>query len=142
MNPNWIYFPCLALMFLSFGVMIRMFLMRVAAVKDKKIDVRYFKTYDFGENPPALMTQAGRNFTNLFEVPTIFYMVCVFALITHSVDTMMIVAAWVYVILRCAHSAIHLTTNKIATRMMIYGVSWVVLLYMGIMVGVRILLGS
>jgi hypothetical protein len=119
-----------------------MFLKRVNAVKANSIKMQYFKTYNEGELPPREMIQADRNFTNLFEMPTLFYMVCGFALITHSVDTVMIISAWVYVALRCIHSYIHITHNKIRARMMAFAFSWLVLLFMGSMVAVRILLGS
>lgn len=142
MNPHLIYYPCFAMLLLSFAVLIRMFLARVAAVKANQIEIKHFKTYDYGPTPPNQMTQAGRNFTNLFEVPTLFYMVCGFALMTNHVDLTMIILAWSYVILRCAHSVIHMTSNKIFPRMMSYTFSWVVLLIMGCMLAVRILLGS
>jgi hypothetical protein len=142
MNPNYIYFPCLAMLVLSFIVAVKMFFARVAAVKAKHIQMTHFKTYNDGVTPPAEMIQAGRNFTNLFEVPTLFYMVCAFALITHSVDTLMIITAWTYVVCRCVHSYIHITHNKLRTRMKIYTLSWLVLLFMGLLVAVRILLGS
>ena len=87
-----------------------------------------------------LMVQAARNFTNLFEVPTLFYMICVFALVTQNVSAGILSAAWIYVALRVAHSFIHTTNNKIILRMNIYGLSWVVLLYMGLSLGYKIFL--
>lgn len=142
MNPNLIYFPCFAMLVLTFVVLIRMFLLRVSAVKGGHIEMKHFKTYDYGPNPPNEMTQAGRNFSNLFEVPTLFYMVCGFALMTNHVDISMIILAWIYVLLRCIHSFIHMTSNRISQRMMSYTFSWVVLLIMSCLLAVRILLGS
>lgn len=142
MNPNLIYFPCFAMLLLTFAVLIRMFLMRVTAVKTKQIDIKHFKTYDYGPTPPNWMIQASRNFTNLFEVPTLFYMVCGFALMANQVDMTMLVLAWMYVGLRCVHSLVHLTTNRITQRMLSYALSWVVVLLMGCLLAVRILLGS
>lgn len=138
MNQNLIFFPCLGLMILTALVLVRMFLMRVSAVKNGSVDIRFFKTYDLQTNAPILMTQASRNFTNLFEVPTLFYMVCAFALITKNVDGVMYGAAWLYVGLRCVHSFVHLTSNKIIVRMSFYSTSWGVLLLMGLLLGYRI----
>ena len=142
MNPQLIYFPCFAKLILTFVIAIRMLIVRVAAIKSKQVEMKHFKTYDYGPTPPSIMTQAGRNFSNLFEVPTLFYMVCGFALMTNQVDMMMLVLAWLYVVLRCIHSFIHVTQNKISPRMMIYSISWVVLLIMSSLLAVRILLGS
>jgi hypothetical protein len=139
MNQNIIFFPCLGLMILTVLVLGRMFVMRVSAVKNGSVDIRFFKTYDMQTNAPMLMTQASRNFSNLFEVPTLFYMVCAFALITKNVDGVMYGAAWLYVGLRCVHSFVHLTSNKIIVRMSVYAMSWTVLIFMGLLLGYRIL---
>ena len=139
MNQNLIFFPCFALMLLSFLVLVRMFLTRTEAVKKGEVDIKFFKTYDLQVSGPVLMRQAARNFTNLFEVPTLFYMVCTFALITQNVDELMYGAAWFYVALRCIHTVIHLTTNKIFQRMSFYATSWIVLVFMGFLLASKIL---
>lgn len=141
MNQNFIFFPCLGLMLLTVVVLLRMFCTRVSAIKSGNVDVKFFKTYDIKTETPMLMTQASRNFTNLFEVPTLFYMVCAFALITHNVDETMYIAAWIYVGLRYIHSVIHLTHNKIYPRMGAYALSWFVLVFMAISLGCKILKG-
>ena len=139
MNQNFIFFPCFGLLILSAIVLLRMFSSRVNAVKKGEVNVLFFKTYDMLESGPVLMRQASRNFTNLFEVPTLFYMICAFALITQNVDELMYGAAWLYVALRCIHTVIHVTTNKIFQRMSVYAISWLVLLFMGVLLAVRIL---
>lgn len=139
MNPNLIYYPCFALLLLSAMVLVRMFLTRVQGIKSGQVDFRYFKTYNHAEKDlPILMTQASRNFTNLFEVPTLFYMVCAFSLITQQVDGFFLWLAWIYVALRYMHSIIHLTNNKIMPRMAVYGLSWIVLIIMGVILAFRI----
>ena len=139
MNQNFIFFPCLGLMLLTSVVLLRMFFTRVKAVRSGSVDVKFFKTYDMDIKTPMLMTQAARNFSNLFEVPTLFYMVCAFALITQNVDEIFYSAAWIYVGLRCIHSYIHVTHNKIYPRMSVYAMSWLVLMFMGISLGYKIL---
>ncbi len=135
MNPNLIYFPVLAMIILTFAVLIRMFLMRVKGVKEGTVEFNYFKTYDATTTLPTHMVQATRNFTNLFEVPTLFYIVCSFALITKQVDQVMLSLSWAYVALRVLHSFIHLTINKIKPRMTTYALSWIVLLVMSVRLG-------
>lgn len=141
MNQNLMYFPCLAMMILTVLVMLRMFFMRVLAVKNKDIDVKYFKTYNTG-SAPRLMLQADRHFVNLFEAPVLFYMVCGFSVITFHVDSKMLWAAWIFVFFRCIHAFIHVTSNKITPRMLAYVGSWVALLYMGLSLGYKLLQAS
>ncbi|MBY0414579.1 MAG: MAPEG family protein [Bdellovibrionales bacterium] len=142
MNPHLIYYPSFALLILSFGVLLRMFVLRKNAIATKQVDYRYFKTYNMADNLPIDMLAAGRHFTNLFEVPTLFYMVSLFALVTNHVDTVMLTLAWIYVGFRYVHSFIHLTSNKILPRMMSYFFSWIALMSMGLVLLVRISYGS
>lgn len=139
MNQNLIVFPCLALICWTFIVLLRMFSTRVSGVKSGEVDFRYFKTYNTGGNLPVKMIQAGRNFTNLFEVPTHFFAVCAFTLITQRVDQIMLTMAWAYVFLRVIHSLIHLSSNKIGPRMTAFAVSCMVLFSMTVRLGYLLL---
>ena len=139
MNQNLIYYPCFSLLILSVLVLLRMFILRLKAVKDGRVDVKHFKTYSYAENNlPIEMLQASRNFTNLFEVPTLFYMISLFALITQSVDRNLLILAWGYVLARYIHSFVHLTSNKIMPRMLSYMVSWLFLIAMAVIVALRV----
>lgn len=140
MNQNLIYYPCFALLLLCFLVLLKLFLSRVHAVKKGKIDFRYFKTFNLNHpvDVPQDIQQAARNFTNLFEVPTLFFMVCLFGLYTQNVDSLFLGLAWFYVALRYIHSLIHLTTNKIFQRMTSYALSCLILLAMGIYLACKI----
>ena len=139
MNQNLIYYPCFSLLILSALVLLRMFILRLKAVKDGRVDVKHFKTYSYAENNlPIEMLQASRNFTNLFEVPTLFYMISLFALVTQSVDRNLLILAWGYVLARYIHSFVHLTSNKIMPRMLSYMVSWLFLIAMAVIVALRV----
>lgn len=139
MNQNLIFYPCFALLILTSFVLVRMFVLRVLAIKEEKVDFRYFKTYDHGAGGlPVSMVQASRNFSNLFEVPTLFYMVCAFGLITQNVDGIFLWLAWLYVAFRYLHSAIHLTSNRLIPRMGAYAGSWVILLAMAFLLAMKI----
>lgn len=139
MNQNLMYFPCLAMLILTFIVMMRMFVLRVKAVKNKDIKMSYFKIYDDAVKAPVQMIQASRHFSNLFEAPVLFYMVCAFTVMTFHVDSKMLVAAWLYVFFRSVHAFIHLTSNHIKQRMYAYMFGWIVLLYMGLSLGYKLL---
>ena len=61
--------------------------------------------------------QASDNFKNLFEVPVLFYALGSVALATHHIPSWLVVGAWVFVILRAVHSAIHCSYNKVVHRL-------------------------
>ncbi len=109
-------------------------------MKKGKIDFRYFKTFNLNQpvDVPQDIQQATRNFTNLFEVPTLFFMVCLFGLYTQNIDSLFLGLAWFYVVLRYIHSLVHLTTNKLFQRMTAYALSCLILLAMGIYLACKI----
>ena len=138
MNQNLIYYPCLALILYTFVILAWMFKSRVKAIKDGKVDYKHFKTYSTDCKEPHDVLQIGRNFSNLLEVPPIFYVICAFTLITNQVDQVQLGLSWGYVLLRLMHSFIHVTSNKINYRVLFYALSWLVLIIMAIKLGLAI----
>lgn len=60
--------------------------------------------------------QASDNFKNLFEVPVLFYTLIAVALATGRTPGWLAAGAWCFVLLRCAHSAIQCSYNKVLHR--------------------------
>ncbi|EQC48656.1 MAPEG family protein [Bacteriovorax sp. BSW11_IV] len=132
MNQQLIYFPFLAMVLLTGFVMFFMFTRRVRDVKSKKVSIKQFKTYQSLEGSSDAAIQASRNLSNLFEAPTLFYGLCLFALALNKVDQIILVLAWAYVVLRVVHTYIHLTANNVMKRMQVFALSWIVLVVMAI----------
>ncbi len=76
------------------------------------------------------MRLPGRNFVNLFEMPVLFYVLCLASYVMHNVSEALLVLAWIYVVFRIVHSLIHVTYNKIIHRFSIYATSRFLLLAM------------
>ena len=129
MNPALVY-PMFAMFILSALVLARMFATRTKAIKSGEVKISQFKVYT-QEQGPAKMLQASRHFSNLFEVPVLFYAVCILGII-FSAGTVFVVLAWIYVLARVIHATIHLTSNKILLRMSAYAFGWVALASMWI----------
>ena len=83
--------------------------------------------------------QASDNFKNLFEVPVLFYALCAVLASAQDVSPLFVVGAWVYVALRCIHSFIHLTYNRVTHRFAVYALSTVILLMLWAALGVQVL---
>lgn len=65
---------------------------------------------------PEDAVKLAANYTNQFELPVLFYAVVAFALIVKGADTIMIGLAWVFVLSRIVHAAVHIGPNKIRQR--------------------------
>lgn len=79
------------------------------------------------------------NFENLFEMPVFFYMASTVIYVTQAVDGIYLVACWLYVFLRVAHSYVHCTTNRVKYRFRIFGLSVVVLLLIWVRIAYQVL---
>jgi hypothetical protein len=65
---------------------------------------------------------------NLLELPLLFYVACLAYFVTERVNDLAEVLAWAYVGLRIAHSAIHVTYNRVRDRLIVFAASNVVLI--------------
>lgn len=119
-------FACSSLVALTFVVSIRMFLLRVHALQTKRV------------NPQAVALAAGRdeifddsraadNFRNLFEVPVLFYALCAIAIATNHLPSWLPIAAWAFVALRIAHSAIQCGYNNVMHRFKVFVAGYLLL---------------
>lgn len=127
--PNLILYPVFAMFLLVAFVLVRMARMRLAAVGRREVSVKFYRTYQEGEEPEQLRVVT-RHFINLFEMPVLFYVGVILIYITHQVNYWLILCAWAYVGLRYLHSYVHLTANDVLLRFRVYFASGFVLLAM------------
>jgi len=131
MRAEAIFLPVCILALWTGAVLTMTGLRRILAVRAGRITSDAFR---LGESPevPADVSLPNRNLMNLLEMPTLFYVVCIAAYVTHRVTPLMGILAWVYVGLRLAHSAIHLTANRVSVRLLAFALSNFVLLFLWI----------
>ena len=132
MDPNTIFTPMLALVAWTFAMMLYMAYKRWSAGFAGRLKPGEYKLGESADVPRDVRL-AGRNFSNLFEVPVLFYVLCVTLYATRGVSMDLVVMAWVYVALRVLHSLIHVSYNKIIHRFFVYAVSCFLLLAMWVM---------
>ncbi|WP_443190287.1 MAPEG family protein [Pseudomonas indica] len=124
-------YPMFALVLLKFGVGLSLGISRVLSVKRRQVDPRYYRLF-CGSPPPEHVQKLGRNFSNLFEVPMLFYIAGVMV-IALGIDSLLLLAlGWAFVVSRIVHSAIHITYNNSFHRFLAYLVSSVIVLVMWI----------
>jgi hypothetical protein len=69
---------------------------RVRAVLRHEIETADFR---YGEScaVPSNVNTPDRNYMNLFEIPMLFYVVCILAYVAIDVSSLMVTLAWAYV---------------------------------------------
>lgn len=125
---NTILGPVAALMTLTFVVWLYMYALRVRYIMVNKVPDRSLATPELlNAALPESVNRPSNNLKNLFELPVVFYALCLALLVTQRADGLFINLAWAYVALRAAHSAIHCSVNFVPLRFAVYLLSSIVL---------------
>ncbi|MES2673157.1 MAG: MAPEG family protein [Pseudomonadota bacterium] len=109
-------YPMFAMILLTFSVAIYMLRLRIQAVKSGELKLSYFRLNSGGEASTKLI-QASRNYTNLFEMPVLFYAAGTIAMALRLEGVTIMTLSWIFVATRVAHSWIHLTNNNVIHRL-------------------------
>jgi hypothetical protein len=112
---------------------------RVAAVRRGDVRPRDIALRE--PNWPKQETQIANAYHNQLELPVLFHVLTVLAIVTHHADLLFVVLAWVFVLLRLVHVYIHLTSNHVGRRFQAFAAGVVVLAVMWLIFVARILLG-
>lgn len=122
-----VVWPAFALFALTMLQVARLARMRFAAARSGRVDPRYYKVFK-GEGEPPELAAMSRNVVNLYEMPTLFYAGTAIALAAGQSGTALVALGWCYFALRCLHTAVHVTSNKVLWRFRVFGASWLVLI--------------
>lgn len=119
-------YPMFAMVLLTFLVAMFMFYVRVTAIKSGSVKFSYFKTY--AGDAPELIIKTSRHFTNLFELPVIYYATLLLAIHMDLASASIYLFAWLFVVTRVIHTFAHIFLSNIYPRMLSYMLGWVAVL--------------
>ena len=125
-DKTGILFPMAALATLTFAVLLLIPVRRFRAGFAGQIVADDFRYGESARVPPEVALP-NRNMMNLLELPVLFYVACLTYFVIGHVSGLALALAWAYVGLRLAHSAIHLTYNRVRHRLVAFAASNVVL---------------
>jgi hypothetical protein len=109
-------YPLFAMVLLTIIVGAQLLNLRIRAVKSGQIRLSQFRLNQSIDIPDKI-TQASRNYSNMFEVPVLFYTAGCLALVLKHETIALIILAWLFVLARAIHSWIHLTGNNVIHRL-------------------------
>jgi hypothetical protein len=137
MNVDRIWLPVAALVGVTAVVWVKLYVDRLGEMRRNKIDAQSLASARAAGQLEK--TSAAENFRNLFEVPVLFYLLCVAIAVNGGSTPGFVAAAWTYVGLRALHSVIHVTYNRVVHRFLVYVASTLLLFAMWIawVVGLR-----
>jgi hypothetical protein len=139
MSLQMILLPLFVQVTLTLVLMLLMAFRRGQAVRNKQVrgdDVALREP-----NWPPRALQAAYAYSNQFELPVLFYVLTILAIITRQADLAFVLLAWVFVVLRILQAWVYVTSNNIRYRALYFAAGAIVLTIMWLMFMLRILLG-
>ncbi len=117
--------PLLAMVGVTLAVWLRLYQLRLDEMKRRRIAPQSLAG---SANKGLLLdTRASDNFSNLFEVPVLFYALVLATAIAGVGDALLLGLAWAFVALRAAHSVIQCSYNRVMHRFTVYALATVAL---------------
>ena len=123
--------PMLAMMVLTAIVWFVLYARRLPAMREVGVSSQEYTTPDKGAALlPESVSYPAHNFRNLFELPVLFYALCLYLFVTETAENADLMAAWAFVGFRALHSLIHSTVNIVIARFLAYLAATVALWFM------------
>ena len=117
--------PVFVQVILTFALLFWMAYLRVAAVRNGEAKPRDVALRQ--PNWPVRVIQVANAYQNQLELPLLFYLLVVLLMVTRNVAYTDVLLAWIFVILRIVHAAIHVTSNHLLRRFLAFAAGSVVL---------------
>ena len=123
MDQTEIFRPFCATMLLTLVVWVYMYGRRLPFIFSSGLDPKQMTPLELARLSPPQVSNPSDNLKNLFELPTVFYVVVLYIYVTNQVDRAYLWAAWGFFLFRALHSAVHCTFNFIPLRFALHVIS-------------------
>ena len=121
MRNEQILLPMLGMMVLTAVVWFVLYARRIPAMRKARKPAQVYTTPDkVVDLLPEEVSYPANNLKNLFELPVLFYALCLYFYVTATAGTAEVFAAWLFLLFRVVHSAIHCTANIVMARFLTY----------------------
>ncbi|WP_331373484.1 MAPEG family protein [Sinorhizobium chiapasense] len=128
-----IFWPMVAHAALVFALYVLLSARRVSLVRAGKVEASQFRE---NRHEPAESLVVRNSIANQFELPVLFHVCCVLFYITEADNLVSLGLAWLFVVLRYVHAAVHVTGNRLRYRRPSFIAGFVTLLVMWIWLSV------
>ncbi len=137
LDPQLIFLPVLAHLFLIFGLYIKLGIEKSKAVKAGQVD-RTIASLDTRAWPTSVI-KVSNNIDNQFQIPMIFYALTFMAFMTNNATSVVIICMGIFVLTRYVHAYIHVTSNYVPHRFRAFTMGTLLLLALTIWLFIALL---
>jgi hypothetical protein len=139
MTVQSILLPVFAEVALTFFLMIWMGRARFGAIRSGHVKVKDLASN--WSNWPERPTQVAAAYHNQFQLPVLFYVLVLIAIITTQADFLFVVLSWLFVVMRVIHAYIHTGRNDLSLRFRAFLLGALILLIMWVYVLLKLFIG-
>jgi len=131
MTRDWIFVPVIVQVLLTLLIYVRLIKVKVLAMRAGLVNMDRRALHE--DAWPESVLQINNNIRNQFELPVLFYVICVLLWQLDAVTAIALAAAAAFVLSRIAHAMIHLGSNYVPNRRRAFTVGWWVLMGMALL---------
>lgn len=128
MNSTHIIWPVLAQVLLTLAMFIVLGARKARAIKAGEVN-RKQAALD-NRVWPEDVVKVSNNIANQFEVPVLFYVLCLVLYSINAVGIVAVVLAWLFALSRFTHAYVHIGSNYVPTRLRLFMIGCFVLIAM------------
>ncbi len=130
MEPSAILLPVFVMGLLTVAMFVWMLVTRIPAMTRAGLAAQDARHTGALKSLPSEVVQVADNYNHLFEQPTLFYAVAISIAVIGHVDAVHVACAWIFTVLRIAHSLVQATINIVNIRLTLFLFTWITLAVM------------
>ena len=117
--------PLIGMVVLTLLVTIRLLYFSINSTLTGKVHIKQFRIYD-GEFPANFLS-ARQHYKNMFEIPILFYILCILLIINNNYTQFDVILAWGFVVFRALHSLARIPNRDVNLRFGLFAGSFIML---------------
>jgi len=137
MNSNQIFLPVLFQILITVAGFLLLGVRKAKAVKSNDVDME--KAALDNDAWPDYVLMVSNNIRNQFQVPVLFYVLCILFYSIDAVSTTVLYLAWAFVISRAIHAYIHMSSNFVPARFTVFTIGFVIMIVMLVFAAIALL---
>lgn len=128
MKSDLIFWPVIVQILIVIAGFMLLGIRKKQALKNGQVDLK--KAALDNDAWPDEVLKVSNNIRNQFQVPVLFYIVCLMFFVLDAVTVSSLSLAWVFVISRIIHAYVHMGSNFVPARFSVFTIGFVAVVLM------------
>jgi len=120
-----ILYPLIAMIVLTLIVGVQLFYCNSKAVLKGEVNIKSFRLFD--SEIPNNLQSISQHYKNMFELPILFYILCIMNIVDNNYTNFDVIIAWGFVSFRFLHSLVRISNQNVHLRFGLFIGSFIML---------------